>query len=269
MGFSKSLRAGVAVALLAFVTAPAVAQTSGTTDYVPQVGQEGKDVIWVPTPQTLVDKMLDIAEAKPGDYVIDLGSGDGRTVITAAKRGIKALGIEYNPKLVELSKRAAEKEGVGDKAQFVQGDIFKTDFSQATVLTMFLLTELNYRLRPTILEMKPGTRVVSNTFDMGDWSPDGFVRAEEDCQAYCRAYFWVVPAKVGGTWRMGEGELALEQTYQKVRGTLTVNGKPTGVEGSLRGDQITLKAGDREYTGKVSGDTIEGAGWRATRQKGA
>src|SRR5437667_9039078 len=137
--------------------------------YEPHVGQEGKDVIWVPTPQALVDKMLDMAKVTPKYYVIDLGSGDGRTVITAAKRGARALGIEYNPDMVELSKRNAAKAGVTARAQFENADLFKTDLSKATVITMFLLPEINKKLRPTILKLRPGTRVVSNTFTMGEW----------------------------------------------------------------------------------------------------
>ena len=151
---------------------PPGAQAQSAKGYEPQVGQEGKDVIWVPTPQALVDKMLDMAKVTPKDYVIDLGSGDGRTVITAAKRGSKALGIEYNPDMVELSKRTAAKEGVSDKASFVKADLFESDFSQAQVITMFLLSSINLKLRPKILDLKPGTRIVSNTFDMGDWKPD-------------------------------------------------------------------------------------------------
>ncbi len=155
---------------LSLLSHPASAQPA--TDYQPSVGQEGKDVIWVPTPQALVDKMLDMAKVTPKDYVIDLGSGDGRTVITAAKRGSKALGIEYNPDMVELSKRNAAKEGVSDKASFMKADLFESDFSQAQVITMFLLSSINMKLRPKILDLKPGTRIVSNTFDMGEWKPD-------------------------------------------------------------------------------------------------
>ena len=171
-------------------------------EYVPEVGQEGKDVVWVPTAQTLVDKMLDMAEVKPGDYVIDLGSGDGRTVIAAAKRGAKALGIEYNARMVELAKRNAARAGVADRATFVEGDIFASDFSEATVLTLFLLPEINLRLLPTILNMKPGTRVVSNSFDMGSWKPDQTAEVTRDCKTYCQALLWIVPAKVEGTWQM-------------------------------------------------------------------
>ena len=151
---------------LIFASSGAPAQ-SGKSEYQPQVGQEGKDVIWVPTPQALVDRMLDMAKVTAKDYVIDLGSGDGRTVITAAKRGAKALGIEYNPDMVELSKRNAAKAGVSDKASFVKADLFEADLSPATVITMFLLPGINLKLRPKILALKPGTRVVSNTFKIG------------------------------------------------------------------------------------------------------
>jgi SAM-dependent methyltransferase len=188
--------------------------------------------------------------------VIDLGSGDGRTVITAAKRGAKAYGVEFNPKMVELSRRNAQKEGVGDKVTFINGDIFETDFSKANVITLFLLPELNVRLRPKILDMKPGTRVVSNSFTMGDWQADQSqsVSDKEGCSAYCTAYLWIVPAKVEGKWKLPDGELALKQSYQKVTGTL--GGKD--VTGNLRADQITFTAGGAQYTAKVNGDTMTG-----------
>ena len=187
--------------------------------YQPKEYQDGKDVVWVPTAQTLVDRMLDIANVTASDYVIDLGSGDGRTVITAAKRGAKALGVEYNPKMVELSKANAAKEGVTDKATFVKADLFKTDFSQATVITMFLLPEINLKLRPKILGMKPGTRVVSNSFDMGDWKPDQTIDPVAKCKDYCNAFLWIVPAKVAGTWKAPEGRLELKQNFQVFTGT--------------------------------------------------
>src|SRR5437016_12864892 len=158
------------VLLLSVIAASAYGQAQPAKDeFQPQVGQQGKDVIWVPTPQALVDKMLDMAKVTPKDYVIDLGSGDGRTVITAAKRGARALGVEFNPDMVALSRRNAAKAGLSDKATFVEADIFRSDLSPATVLTIFLLTDLNLKLRPTILTLKPGTRIVSNTFRMGDW----------------------------------------------------------------------------------------------------
>src|SRR4029453_3500957 len=153
--------------------------------FEPRVGQEGKDVVWVPSPQTVVNKMLDIAKVTPKDYVIDLGSGDGRTVITAAKRGAKALGIEYNPDMVELSKRNAAKEGVSNRASFTKADLFESDFSQATVITMFLLPENKIKLRSKILNLKPGTRIVSNSFTMGDWAADETVSVKDSCASYC------------------------------------------------------------------------------------
>lgn len=240
-------------------------------DYQPQVGQEGKDVIWVPTPQSLVDRMLDMAKVTPQDYVIDLGSGDGRTVITAAKRGAKALGIEYNPDMVELSKRNAAKEGVGDKANFVKADLFESDFSQATVITMFLLPDINLKLRPKILGLKPGTRIVSNSFTMGEWTADETTSAKDGCTSYCTAYLWIVPAKAEGTWKLPQGELTLKQTFQMVSGTLK-NGTNTAQisNGKLHGDQITFSAGGAQYSGRVNGNTMEGsnnsgASWKATR----
>jgi SAM-dependent methyltransferase len=245
------------------------------TEYEPTVGQEGKDVVWVPTPQALVEKMLDMARVTKDDYVIDLGSGDGRTVITAAKRGVKALGIEYNPDMVELAKRNAIKEGATDNATFVRGDIFESDFSKATVITLFLLPSLNQRLRPIILEMKPGTRVVSNTFDMGDWQADETVQATGDCTSYCRAYFWMVPAKAGGKWQTEQGELDLEQKYQQLAGTLKADNVNATVSGKMIGDLVVFTAGRTLYSGRMKGDTIEGTAkspdnersWKATRVK--
>jgi precorrin-6B methylase 2 len=237
----------------------AQAQQPAAKPFEPHVGQAGKDVIWVPTNQALVDRMLDMANAKPGDYVVDLGSGDGRTVITAAKRGIRARGIEFNPNMVELSKANAEKAGVGDKASFVRGDIFETDFSEATVVTMFLLSTLNLKLRPKILDMKPGTRVVSNTFDMGEWKADEIANLAKDCTSHCRAYFWIVPAKVEGNWKLGGSELALKQEFQMLSGTLkTGNVAAIVINGRMKGEEISFTAGNTQYTGKVSGDTIEG-----------
>jgi len=239
--------------------------------FEPTVGQDGKDVIWVPTPQALVDKMLDMAKVTAADKVVDLGSGDGRTVITAAKRGATAHGIEYNPKMVELSKYNAEQEGVAGKATFENADIFKSDFSHADVVTMFLLTSLNAKLRPTILDMKPGTRVVSNTFDMGDWRADEEAVVTEGCSSYCKAYFWIVPAKVDGAWTTDKGELTLKQTYQNFTGTLKNGNVVTPItDGKLKGAEITFTAGGTEYTGTVNGATIEGVTksgekWQAKR----
>ena len=227
--------------------------------FEPRVGQEGKDVVWVPSPQTVVDKMLDMAKVTPKDFVIDLGSGDGRTVITAAKRGAKALGIEYNPEMVELSKRNAAKEGVSDKATFQKADLFESDFSQATVISMFLLPDINLKLRPKILDLKPGTRIVSNTFTMAEWQADETATVDGECISYCTALLWIVPAKVGGTWQLPQGELALKQTFQMVSGTLKSGNVSTPItNGRLRGDQISFTAGGAQYTGRVNGNAMEG-----------
>lgn len=248
----------LAFSLLLFV-AGAVAQAQpAKEEYQPQVGQAGKDVVWVPTPQALVDRMLDMGKVTAKDYVIDLGSGDGRTVITAAKRGAKALGIEYNPDMVELSKRNAAKEGVTDKASFIKADLFESDFSQATVITMFLLPDINLRLRPKILNLKPGTRIVSNSFDMGEWKPDETVNAGEGCTNWCTAYLWIVPAKVEGTWKLPQGELALKQTFQMVSGTLKTGGNTQQISnGKLNGDQISFTAGGTQYAGRVNGNMMD------------
>jgi len=265
MNASRFLRQLLFALFLSALAAGASAQAQPAKEYQPQVGQEGKDVIWVPTPQALVNRMLDMGKVTAKDYVIDLGSGDGRTVITAAKRGARALGIEYNPDMVELSKRNAAKEGVSDKAQFVKADLFESDFSQATVITMFLLPDINLRLRPKILDLKPGTRIVSNSFTMGDWQADETVTAKDDCASYCTAYLWFVPAKVEGNWKLPQGELALKQTYQMISGTLKSASNSTPItNGKLHGDQISFTAGGTQYTGRVNGNTIDGGSWKAT-----
>jgi len=229
-------------------------------DYQPEVGQSGKDVVWVPTPQALVDKMLDMAKVTPADFVMDLGSGDGRTVITAAKRGARALGIEYNPDMVALSQRNAAKEGVTSNATFMKADLFESDFSQATVITMFLLPDINLKLRPKILGLKPGTRIVSNSFTMGEWQHDRSVQATESegCQSYCTAYLWIVPAEAEGSWKLPDGELTIKQSFQMITGTLKAGGKSTAIKGRLTGEQISFKAGDAQYSGRIGADGIKG-----------
>ena len=260
-----------AVALCLFLTSSALfAQIGEGEHYTPQVGQGGKDVIWVPTPQALVDTMLNMAKVTHSDYVIDLGSGDGRTVISAAKRGATAMGIEYNPEMVELAKRNAAREGVSAKATFIKADLFETDFSKATVLTMFLLSRINLELRPTILDMKPGTRIVSNFFDMADWKADETKTITEDCMGYCTAYLWIVPAKVNGNWKLDNDQIRFDQVFQNITGTLTANGKESKLTGKLDGDKISFNADGAEYTGTVHGSTISGTragggSWKATR----
>jgi precorrin-6B methylase 2 len=202
--------------------------------------------------------MLDMAKVTSRDYVMDLGSGDGRTVITAAKRGATAVGIEYNPDMVELSKRNAEKEGVGGKAQFMKADLFQTDLSKATVITMFLLPDINLKLRPKILNLKPGTRVVSNTFTMAEWQADETATVQEGCDgSWCTALFWIVPAKVAGNWKVPQGDLILKQEFQMLSGTLNSGGKSTPVTGRVRGEEVTVNAGGQTLRGRMNGKQLD------------
>ncbi len=268
----------------ALASGSTLAQKASSPDYVPQVGQQGKDVIWVPTPQALVERMLDMAQVTPNDYVIDLGAGDGRTIITAAKRGARALGIEYNPDMVTLARRNAEQAGVSGSAQFIQGDIFKTDFSQADVLTLYLLPSLNLKLRPTILKMRPGTRVVSHAFTMHDWQPDQTGKVEDRT-----AYLWIVPASVEGTWRLSASdgnsdsdELVLRQRFQYADGLVRINGKTGQLRSfKIHGTQVSFTMFEPtpeeplryEFTGRVTDETMGGVvklpegqrSWTATR----
>jgi len=255
---SRFVRQSLLMLCLSLIVA--CATTSVTSEYVPEVGQDGKDVTWVPTCQVLVDKMLDLAKVTPQDRVVDLGSGDGRLVITAAKRGARAIGIEYNPDMVALSKRNAAREGVAGRAQFIHGDIFESDFSQATVITMFLLESLNLKLRPQMLNLKAGTRVVSNTFTMGEWAADQTATVEEnDCGTYSTAYLWIVPGKVEGIWKFPQGELTLKQNFQTFTGMLKSGGNTVTVtNGKLSGDLVAFSVGDVQYTGRVSGNTMKG-----------
>jgi precorrin-6B methylase 2 len=263
---------GFVIAMAAAASTVLVAQTTQQTvqkPFEPSVGQGGKDVVWVPTPQPLVEKMLDMAKVTPKDFVVDLGSGDGRTVITAAKRGATALGIEFNPNMVELSRKNAADAGVSKTATFQEGDLFETDFSKADVVTMFLLPSINLRLRPTILNMKPGTRIVTNTFTMDDWTEDAKETVEKDCTTWCTALLWIVPAKVEGSWAVGGETLTLTQKFQMLTGTLGT----AAVTGRLRGNEITLTAGKTTYKGQVNGNAMSGTStggtngnWSATKK---
>jgi SAM-dependent methyltransferase len=246
----------------------AVASAADAVDkpFEPVVGQSGRDVVWVPTPAVLVEKMLDVARVTPQDYVIDLGSGDGRNIIAAAKRGARALGVEYNPEMVELSRRIAEKEGVADKAEFVQGDMYEADISNATVMALFLLPENLNKLAPKFLALKPGSRIVANHFAVSGWEPDESGRAEGDCGSWCNWLLYIVPAQVGGRWRFQKGELELEQKFQMLSGTFMLNGASIPVENArLLGEQITFTISGKEYKGKASANTMAGSGWNATR----
>jgi SAM-dependent methyltransferase len=244
--------------------------------YQPVPGQPGKDVVWIPTPDHAVDKMLDMAQVTANDYVIDLGSGDGRNLIAAAKRGARALGVEYNPDLVALSKRAAADAGVADKVTIVQGDMFEVDISKATVMTLFLLPNHLSRLAPQFLKLKPGTRIVSNTYEIGGgWEPDETAQAQP-CKSWCVVVLYVVPAQVAGTWRLGEDEwLMLEQSYQKVYGTYQIGGVAVPIDnGRLIGEDIRFTVNQVEYSGRIGGDGMAGVAkgrvtreWRASRLK--
>ena len=253
-------------AVLCFAGSAALASAAeeAPKPYVPTEGQAGKDVVWVPTPHALVEKMLDLAKVTERDFVMDLGSGDGRTIIAAAKRGARGLGVEYNQDMVELARRGAEKEGVADKAQFVQGDMYEADISKANVLALFLLPENLERLKPKFLELQPGSRIVLNAFDIPEWTADATERADGDCGAWCTAHLYIVPAKVNGTWKMSAGELTLQQKYQTVSGSLFANGKRTPIkDGKLKGDRITFSVGSITYVGRVDGNAMKG------RMKGA
>jgi SAM-dependent methyltransferase len=257
------LRTLLALAVALAFAGAAPAQQKG---FEPQVGQPGKDVIWVPTPDDVVDRMLRMAQVTPNDLVYDLGAGDGKIVIAAAKKfGARAVGIEYNPDMAKYAQAQVEKAGVAGRARIVQGDIFATDFSQATVVTMYLLPALNLKLRPQILAMRPGTRIVSHSFTMDDWEPD-----EVSSMDGRRAYFWVVPANVQGRWTLEAGsehlDLALEQKFQKIEGTVALG--PTLQAGlrepRLRGFHISFAFVDnngvrRDYTGRVTGNRMEGS----------
>ena len=235
------------IVFIGFTASSAGARQEGGQPDAPRLNQPGKDVQWVPTPPALVEKMLDLAGLTPKDRLVDLGSGDGVLVIAAARRGARARGIEYDRGLVEFSKRKAAEAGVSQLTRFVRGDIFKTDFSDATVVTTFLLPSMNLRLRPTFLAMKPGTRIVANTFAIADWQPDESV-AIEPCERWCTALLWIVPAPVGGTWTTPKGDLTLTQKFQMVSGTL---GKEPIENGRLRGEEISFTVGRSTYTGRV------------------
>jgi SAM-dependent methyltransferase len=237
--------------------------------FTPQVGQPGKDVIWVPTPDALVREMLTIAAVTPQDQVVDLGSGDGKIAIAAARDfGAKSRGVEYNPDMVALSRRNAEAAGVADKVEFIEGDIFTIDFTDATVVTLYLLPNLNLKLRPRLLDLKPGTRIVSHAFDMGDWTPDGDVQADG-----AQAYYWVVPAKAEGTWAipLTTGEtirVNLVQTYQKLGGTAEMAGKQANVrEGALKGGAIRFVVEDWRGGAWIINGAIEGDRMKAGVQR--
>ncbi|MCE2542420.1 MAG: methyltransferase domain-containing protein [Acidobacteria bacterium] len=253
--------------------AAGVSAQSPPGQLVPEIGREGKDVVWVPSPDPLVDTMLAIADVSKRDVVMDLGSGDGRMVIAAALLGARAIGVEFDPELVELSRATAAAAGVAERTTFVNADLFETDLSPATVITMFLLPELNSRLRPRLLELEPGTRIVSNTWDLEDWAADA-TEVLDPCPGFCTALLWIVPARVAGTWELADGELVLEQQFQMVSGTLRSGSEEVPIaDGRLRGDELSFRASGAVYTGRVRGSRLAGEaddgarrfGWHALR----
>lgn len=268
----------VAACLVAGV---ASAQNPNVPAYQPQIGQPGKDVVWVPTPERLIVRMLQMADTTPGDVVFDLGSGDGRIPIAAAKKfGARSVGIEYDPDLVRYSIQAAAKEGVADRARFLREDLHQTDLSKATVVTLYVSPQLTLALRPRLLALKPGTRVTSHQFTMGDWEPDELAKVEN-----ATAYLWIVPAKAEGTWKVTAGDtdyrVRLQQEFQMLRGSAEFSGKSSPVHAArLRGEEIRFvfvdRNGDpRAFAGRLVGDAMEGVArahgqpdlhWRAVRQ---
>lgn len=250
--------------IAALISGPAVAEY-GDEKYQPRVGQQGKDVIWVPTPDDLVVKMLEAAKVTSKDLVYDLGAGDGKIPIQAARQfGAKAVGIEYNPDMAALARRNASRAGVADKVTIITGDIFKEDFSKATVVTMYLLPELNLRLKPLLLKMKPGTRLVSHSFDMGTWEADEVIMGANNYYGY----YWVVPAPAHGQWRLQgpavEGaSVQLVQKFQKLEGSVTLKGKKFALtEGRLNGPEINLRFYDdrmvlHALSGVINGNRLQ------------
>jgi SAM-dependent methyltransferase len=266
----------ICYSLFVISISPAGAQQAAKP-FEPVEGQAGKDVVWVPSPPDMVNKLMELAKVTPADFVIDLGSGDGRNVIAAAKLGARALGVEFNPDMVALSRRLAQEAGVADKAQFVEADMYTYDISKATVMALFLLPVNMNRLAPKFFALAPGSRIVGNTFGIDGWQPDmrETLPPSSECDSWCEALLWIVPAKIAGTWTMGNGSMALTQDYQAVQGTVTTGGATqTVTTGRLRGDELTFKAGNMTYKGKVTGNTIEGTittptgdvPWRARRQ---
>jgi precorrin-6B methylase 2 len=266
-----SLIRQLAIVLL-FTGLGASVASAQTPTYEPTPGQAGKDVVWVPTPPELVEKMLDMAKVTPQDIVMDLGSGDGRNVIAAAKRGARAYGFEFNPDMVALSRKRAQEAGVADRATFIEGDMFEADISKATVLALFLLPSNLDKLAPKFLALRPGTRMVNNTFQVTGWDADATETVEGSCTSWCTSHLNIIPARAAGTWRLGTNDLTLTQEFQMVSGTL---GTTPITGGRMNGEQISFKAGDTQYTGKVSGDRMEGTAttagktqnWSATKSK--
>ena len=258
---------GAIVSLALALANPSAVLAQADEAWRPQRGQTGKDVMWLPTPDELAVRLLEVARVGPNDLVYDLGAGDGKIAIAAAQRhGARAVGIEYNARLAAFAQREVERAGVGDRVRIIQGDLFQTDFSSATVLTLYLLDELNQQLRPRVLSMKPGTRVVSNSFAMGDWEPDHVVRVGTQV-----GYYWLVPANVAGEWIVeglaetsGPAKLSFVQRYQRLAGTITIDGRTLPLlSPAIEGDRLSLRYVDASNLLKavrltVQADRLEG-----------
>jgi hypothetical protein len=239
-----------------------LAQDRQAKPFEPVSGQAGKDVVWVPSPPEMVNKMMEMAKVGPNDVVIDLGSGDGRNIIAAAKLGATAIGVEYNPDMVALSARLAKEAGVADKATFVQHDMYEYDISKANVLALFLLPVNMNKLAPKFFNLAPGSRIVANTFGIEGWQPDfrETLPPASECESWCEALLWIVPAKVEGVWSVGDGSMTLKQDYQVLQGTLSAGGATHSIAGKLLGTEITFTANGMQHKGIVSADgkTIDG-----------
>jgi hypothetical protein len=254
---TRRLRARVLSTALAISLASSA--SAQTQTFKPTVGQAGKDVVWVPTSHDLVEKMLDLAGVTPDDLVMDLGSGDGRNIIAAARRGARAIGVEYNPDMVALARRLAEEAGVSDKATFVEGDMYEADISKATVLALFLLPANLNKLQDKFLDLAPGSRIVNNTFFVQGWEPDEKETIEGDCNSWCTAGLYIVPAQVGGVWRSEGGEISLTQRYQMLTVAMTRSGEAAlAGEGRMKGRSITFSLNGMNYAGEVNGTRIVG-----------
>lgn len=237
--------------------------------YLPELNAQDLDVPYVPTPQDVVERMLDVADVQPSDYVIDLGSGDGRIVIAAAKRGASGHGIDLDPQRISEARENAADEGVTDQIMFMEQDIFETDFSEASVITMYLLPSINKELRPELLdELQPGTEIVSHSFDMGDWKPDKEITVDQDGTGSHQIYYWVIPAKAEGTWNWSHNgqqfSMDIDQTFQEINVDIKDgSGSSFNIhEAHLQGKRMTVRANNNGQTyifsGRVEGDEIFG-----------
>jgi hypothetical protein len=238
--------------------------------FEPVPGMPGKDSVWVPTPFVTLEKMYDLAKLTPKDFVMDLGSGDGRAIIVAGKRGTPGVGIEWNQDLIDLSNKLAKEAGVSHLAKFERGDMFAADISRATVLGLFMLPDQLAKLTPKFLAMRPGSRITMNGFTPPGWTPDVTEKATGDCGTWCTAHLFIVPARVVGTWRIGANDLTLSQNFQMLTGALNAAGNSTPVTGRLKGEEITFTAGEQQYSGRVNGNTmsgeVNGKPWSATKK---